>query len=88
MFHKLTISALAVFALSCAAFADEPRSTWTPQCQKTFEEARNLPAPTPSSIYQYGSRVVEQGSCCVKSFFDSNACNSTQGSGGGASRGD
>ena len=80
--NKLTLSSIALLALCSAASADEPRTSDVQrECNKVFEEARNLPAPTPSSIYTYGSRVFEQGSRCLEAGIK-------HATGGGAQRGD
>ncbi|MFO1077320.1 MAG: hypothetical protein U1E73_06290 [Planctomycetota bacterium] len=74
-----TLATFALFAVPAFAQNEErPLETPSVECNRVFDEARRLPAPTPSSVYEYGRRVVNQGARCVQSGF-----NSTRGAGRG-----
>ena len=47
-----------------AAHADGSKTQT--ECNKVFTEAQKLPEPTPKSIYDYGTRVVNQGEKCLQ----------------------
>jgi hypothetical protein len=64
-----TLFALSsLLVLGGAALANPPQkgASAKEECNKVFTEARRLPAPTASSIRDYGNRVVEQGKKCLE----------------------
>jgi hypothetical protein len=66
------LSAMALLAVPVFAQSESPRlESPSVECNRVFEEARRLPAPSPRSIYNYGRRVVGQGSRCLESGFNS-----------------
>ena len=65
----ITAVVLAIPMISGAAFA-QSETRVERECNKVFEEARRLPAPSPRSIYNYGTRVVNQGGRCVGAGID------------------
>jgi hypothetical protein len=54
-------------AQSSSSAADRPPTYEQAKrsCDLVFKEAQRLPAPTPRSVYKYGSRVVNQGRECL-----------------------
>lgn len=86
--NRFLIVMAAASAMSTTLMAQsEPRPLETPQieCHRVFEEARRLPSPSPRSVYDYGSRVADQGGRCLRSGI--NDVRSSGGQGGGNGRG-
>jgi hypothetical protein len=69
IYPALALTFVASFA-SAQNTAQSANDRVTRECNKVFQEARRLPAPTPKSIKNYNERVVEQGGRCLKAGFE------------------
>jgi hypothetical protein len=86
VFALLALTTMFTIGVAPTVRADEASQEDNKACEKVFSEARKLPAPSPRSIYNYGSRVVNQGGECLKKGTD--AIRSTGSGRGTAERAD